>query len=48
MNEIEQYDETFGPSTQVRAIITVALVASSPCSCSALPRISPRPRHMQG
>lgn len=27
MNEIEQYDETFGPSTQVRAIVTVVLVA---------------------
>lgn len=27
MNEIEQYDETFGPSTQVRAIVTMVLVA---------------------
>ncbi len=27
MNEIEQYDEAFGPSTQVRAIVTVVLVA---------------------
>ena len=26
MNEIEQYDETFGPSTQVRAIVTMVLV----------------------
>ena len=28
MNEIEQYDETFGPSTQVRAIVTMVLVLS--------------------
>lgn len=27
MNEIEQYDEAFGPSTQVRAIVTMVLVA---------------------